>query len=374
MRPHNTTAFSEARDEYLSAIRAYKDFDDTGTDTEANEADVWKRLTAADELFFNCGAITAHEVSSKVSAAVERAGEGLAITDVYSVSALEADLARIKRMEPSQPIRDAFFKWRATVEAIEVAKGDDAFNAASDASTEAYGVLAGTPCTTPGDFIVKQYVRLHDTRGHCQVPDTKADMTANLWDVQRNDDDGRCTLDLIDAQTTYDDINSTDIGANLLAYGRLDFDAEAWLEAADRIGFRVDLSRMPNGSWTFGQCEDLRGEDGPDYSPRLRREQRRLQTLLNPDPRPERLHAICEEIRREWPQLVRDYHSPAMVEGAELLLAGIGYREDWSLDQLYEATKGLSESAQLKVQEALRVTGEAAQTHADALQAERQGA
>src|SRR5690606_13003246 len=99
--------------------------------------------------------------------------------------------------------------------------------------------------------------------------------------------------------------DATDVGANLLAYGLPYFDAAKWLERADAIGLRVDLVQQQDGSWLFGQCMDLTDEENRGNNPRIQREQNRLQRIIANDYGGERrISLLCEEIRRNWPQLV----------------------------------------------------------------------
>lgn len=64
--------------------------------------------------------------------------------------------------------------------------------------------------------------------------------------------------------------------------------------------------------------------------------------------------------------------TPMTLDEARELLDSIGYREDWSRPQLLDAVKGSPDEFLLCVQRALRITGQAAQAKADALEAEPQ--
>ncbi|MXO75350.1 hypothetical protein GRI40_09005 [Altererythrobacter aerius] len=301
MRFHYTLAFSEAKSEYEAAMREYATFDENDDGAEDRAG---KRLDAADAVFWSTPAYTPMELITKMVANDSR-GAGLD-NGFLTTDQICADLHRMQRCASSQPIQERFDAWRAGEVRLEAAQEQEDIDAACNASVELYQALAETPCTTPGDFIIKQYIRLRSTNGHWCVTSTKKAGTANLWDIQVDDHEHEATLETIDKQTTYRDIADTDIGRNLLAYGRTDFDPEAWMETADRIGFKVGLHQQQDGSWGFGwPCTS----DG-DPDPRLRRERDRLMEIVNfPfDGDKSRIRALADVIRLRWPQLM--YSNP----------------------------------------------------------------
>lgn len=154
-----------------------------------------------------------------------------------------------------------------------------------------------TPCTTAGDFIAKSYVNLVGLVGHTWFGDAKEQGWGNIWDANiANEDDERddtCAFN----RAAYFDIDHSDIGANLLAYGQPHFSAELWMERADAIGLQVRVVEF-QGKRTLWQSMDI---DAPHDSP-AGREADRLRRLLAFDTL--RSLDVMEEIERDWPQLI----------------------------------------------------------------------
>lgn len=298
MRLHYTAAFEETRAELRAAIEHYRTFDDEGEGAEEREEAAGKRLHAADEAFFGADIYTASEVLAKFNLGVERAYNSFELTAFYSEDAIRLDLERLRRLEPSPAIYTMFMNFRRAAEAEQDA---GAVDSAHEKRSKAYLTLVRAACTTPGDFILKQYLRLLEVNGGCLAGRWKEDLTANPWDVDISDDVDEGCHDTADKHATYADIDGTDIGANLLAYGLPHFDAEAWMEAADRIGLHVDVIVAADGKRTFGWCEPL-GDEA--LTERIKRERDRLIRIMNFEPG--RIRDIADEIERDWPQLIRN--------------------------------------------------------------------
>lgn len=295
MRFHTTIAFSQVRREYNAALQAYRTYDENDPDAERMAS---VALSRADALFFNVDSYTSHEMQEKVDAAFERS-EGIGgIEEYYSKDAMSADFDRVNRLAATPPVSDAFGVWRRAEEQVQEAIVQQAdLVEPIERSQSAYRALLKERCTTPGDFIVKQYARLRAECGFHSGASERADMTANLWDICR--DEPSHEIENVERHTTYDDINHTDIGMNLLAYGQLSFDAEAWMEAADRVDLRVSLIEQRDGRWMFGiQYQD----DAPPR--RIERERNRLQRLLNWVGIEDRARLVADEICENWPQLL----------------------------------------------------------------------
>lgn len=306
MRYHFTKHFSECRNAYDAALGHYRIFDDESEGAFERERQADATLDSADRVFFNCDAYTPHEIHLKIIHALER-GRGLGgIEDYYRIPAINADFERLKRMAPSSPIDDAFqafrefeIEWNCDPEALDAS--EEALDRA-DQRISLYLAILDLPCTTPGDFILKQWLRLRSESGYTDTPSLQAEGTANLWDIQRDDDDGDGRLNIAERHSTYDDIDATDLGAHLLAYGKTDFDAGEWMEVAVRIGMHVSLILHGyKGKGQIGFGMDLKHND---HSPRMRREQDRLLRIMAFDPDGKRLEQLHHEIKNNWPHLI----------------------------------------------------------------------
>lgn len=367
MRYHLTMPFSQAHTEYEAARHEYATFDDND---RAAEARANERLDKADEALWGAPAVTPTEIAMKIRAAQARGSEDFPIESFYSVKHMLADLERQQGWPCSPDVLAAWAAWRDHEERYEAAasRSDAEGDALLPERNALHKQLHETPCTTPGDFILKQYARLQGVIGHTLYGAAKDDMTGNRYDI---DIDGEIMegglFEEVEYPALYHDIDATDVGANLLAYGLPYFSAEKWMERADAIGLRVNMVQQQDGSWMFGQHMDLEGEENRGNNERLRREQDRLMRIVAKDYGGERRASLlCDEIRREWPQLM---FPNAIFEG-RALLDSIGYSEDWTFEQLFEATRLLPKNDHDKVIAALRASGDAAQAEADALEAE----
>lgn len=209
--------------------------------------------------------------------------------------ALLADLRRLQGHPVSRAIAIAFVRWRAI---HEVWHFDTDGDQNSEAHSEAYHALMATPCTTAGDFMAKAYVNLLGEHGSTLRGTAKADMTGNMWDVDISQADDDREHGEVWQRAAYADLDGSDLGRNLLAYGLPHFSAELWMERADAVGMRVSLIVQEDGSRVFGISEDHDSEDVPEF---VHRERSRLQGIWAFDR--SRTAELCDEIIREWPQL-----------------------------------------------------------------------
>lgn len=305
MRFQITKEFSECRSAYEKALSHYRDYSDEGPGAFEREWAADSALTAAEILYFNCDAHTPHEVHLKLVDALERGRAVCGVEDFYRIPTINADFARIRRMAPSQEIVNAFEAFRS----FEIEWNDDVAaldetnlaKARADDRMRLHSILLGTPCTTAGDFILKQWLRLRFERGHLDTPSLREDGTANLWDIRICEED-EDLADLNGWRSTYRDIASTDLGAHLLAYGRTDFDASEWMDAAARIGLPVNLTLIgEQGKGQIGFGMDLVGRD---ECARLTRERDRLFQIMAHDHDGHRLKSLFSEIEENWPHLI----------------------------------------------------------------------
>ena len=299
MRFHYTAAFCDAHTRYDAARKEYAAFDETDAVAESRAE---SHLGAADTLFFNVDAYTPTEVLAKVEAAHDRARDDFPLTDFYRIDAVRQDMERMRRYSVSPAFADQWEAWAKLDEAW--ACGEEVLSGmpVEDLRNQGYCALQTTGCVTPGDFILKRYMALLTSYGGCDNAAEREAMTANRWDIDTSTFAEEARFDHADLLGAYDDIDSTDLGANLLAYGKLDFDAEAWMEAAERVGQEVNLAQQRDGTWMFGTS--LLYADEGSTRPRIRRERDRLLRLKAWQGGADRHRLLAEEIRANWPQLL----------------------------------------------------------------------
>ena len=302
MRFHTTLAFSEAREEYKAARHQYATFDDSDA---AAEAQANARLDRADEQLWGIAAITPTEVAEKIRAAKERAGDDFPIEAFYSVERMLADLDCMQGWPLSPDFVMAWRAWRNITDELANVKSGEDEDRWTTVQAQLYAETVMRKCTTPDDFILKQYLRLHTTIGGTAYGEAKADMTGNPWDIDITKSHSKPRFECADELGCYDDIDATDIGANLLAYGLPYFDAEAWMERAVALGQGVSLVQQARGGWSLGIHLVYPEEDeGQKPSARVQRERDRLIRILNFQGGIERHRALGDEIRRNWPQFI----------------------------------------------------------------------
>ena len=302
MHLHNTPEFAAARQQYDEAMVAYSQFPDSGPDAKAREDEALATLNRADSAFFDAPAFTPFEIAAKLKAIGERGGgKDFCVTDFYPLEAMREDLGRLQRCEISPRMRTAFETFRAH----EIAWQEEPLlddDPDYQKHVDLYLALLRTPCTTAGDFILKQYASLRCERGGMDTPRLRKDGTANMWDIEIDDLDDEATFSQAEAATLYEDIDGTDIGMNLLAYGQPHFDPSLWLDAADRADLSVSIYRRADGGWSFGITYAAEFSDA-----RHQRDHHRLQRILaSPAAREDRYRMVGDLIRATRPELVHD--------------------------------------------------------------------
>jgi hypothetical protein len=193
--------------------------------------------------------------------------------------AIARDLTDALRPQPSKEMRAAFrgFQKAWMAQALhDLSEEHTESNATllSDDVFQAVKVVFGVPCATAGDFLVKAYVNLLWSAGHTGGFVGRAEPTGNFFDVSLPDIDSDNVVTDDFYLTTYIDLDESDLGACLLATGKIDFDPAAWVDRAANIGIAISLIISADGrrSLSFGLL------DTDDE--RLQREERRLQRIL----------------------------------------------------------------------------------------------
>lgn len=333
MRFHITMPHSDAFKAYEAAAElANAEFDkDLGRNPDYPPLQTAE--TAALKTFMvDTPAVTPTELAQKIKAYHDREMY-MWITGQEYLEAILTDCARMQGWPLSPRFLERWIAWRKLDEVLQsdLSPADEKFH--SDLRAQAYCEIAMADCTTPGDFILKQYLRLHTTNGSTLYGEAKEDRTGNPWDIDIDDHSDEARFETADKLGCYDDINHTDVGMNLLAYGLLYFDAEAWMKAANRTGLKVDLCIQRDGREGvsismlnrnhLGIQEDNDDTPQTPVSPRIKRERDRLRRILAnvceqraPGGGRDRYRAIGDEIRENWPELV--WRAPAIVPADRL--------------------------------------------------------
>jgi len=311
MRFHMTTEFSQARETQAAAEQRAED-----SELEMEDP-AWQALSEQDydaiaKLFTETPAITPTEVAAKL-ALFERRQMSMWSEGASYFAAVLKELAAMQGWPVSSRFLQLWGAWRRLDEQLQTVTTGEEEDRLMELRSRGYVDIVMSDCTTPGDFILKQYLRLLTTHGGTDYGKAKEDGTGNPWDVALDDNSDEARFETADKLGTYHDIDATDVGANLLAYGLPYFDAEKWMERANAIGLRVDLVQQQSGKWMFGQCMDLDDDENRGNNPRLRREQDRLRRIIAKDyGGKERISLLGDEIRRNWPQLVRPLPAEAL--------------------------------------------------------------
>lgn len=302
MRFHYTRHLSDAQRTYAQALFTYEHLDEADPQYTEREAFASRRLANADKLFFNADAFTPSEIRTKVEAAAAR---GLPITDYYSVEALTADLQRLELMAVSPAMMTHFEPWReAEIAFNAVADGEDAsMDTAVDTRFAAFERLMKVDCTSVGDFILKRYTALLHRLCGCTDLAARRQAIANIWDPNIGMTD--CDMaasgpEGVELRSAYEDIEQTDVGANLMTYGLPYFCAKSWLETAEWSGHSVSLIEQRDGTWMIGQSMQYRVEGVPH----LDRVRDRLLRILAFPYGVDRFRILADEIRRSAPDLI----------------------------------------------------------------------
>lgn len=303
MRFHTTLPFSAKRRAASDAYAVFSTEFDRDDSSAATKRASLAEGKAIEEMLVH-PALTPKEVQTKLELVFER---DVLMWDFgpAAAAALVNDLQRLQGHPVSPMIAEALAAWRATHEAWSLA-GDDE-DGKGDAHSAAYHVLMETPCTTAGDFMAKAYVNLLGDNGSTLHGEAKADLTGNLFDIDIDQAVNMIDQGEVWQRAAYADLDASDLGANLLAYGLPHFSAEHWLERADAVGLQVSAIIHEDGGRGF--CQSFPIHDGPN-SARIDREWDRLHRLAA-FPEGNRVQALIAEIEAEWPQLVRRSSLPS---------------------------------------------------------------
>ncbi len=282
-----TFEFAAARATHEAAFAAFKSACDIAAPDEPTHqaiGEAWQDAT--DELLMT------------PAGTVSGLGEKLAIIDEREIrlwedwpryrDALDRDFLDLRR--PAATIRLPFEAWRAAYLAHYHCTGsDDEAHGLCTLESEAYKALLAAPCCSPGDFLVKAYVGLINELGS-GVPDPNR----SAFEIDIEKADHPAWGDDAWQRSAYRDLDHSDLGAGLLAFGRLEFSAEEWLERAEAIGLSVRL--VPAERHSVGGLVVEMRDDGCDE--RITRERNRLRRMLAFDPRRAELirNAILESL------------------------------------------------------------------------------
>lgn len=317
MRFHTTIEHSELLTKWERAYATHDAFAEAGDDgtgfggTEESDLASKAEYDSLDA-FLRSPAITPTEMRQKIATMRKRGPlhldelcwneEGI----TAYLDRLEADLSQMQSWPVSPAVLAAWTEWRAHDERYAAAVDDEESDAMLPERNRLYSELHQTACTTPGDFILKQYARLHGVIGSTLYGTAQKDGTGNLYDIDIDAEIMEGGLfEKIEYPALYRDIDDTDVGANLLAYGLPYFDAKLWMQRAAAVGQGVSLVQQQHGGWSLGVHFVYPEEgEGKVPTPRIRRERDRLLRILNFQCGTDRHRAVGDEIRAHWPHLV----------------------------------------------------------------------
>jgi len=206
---------------------------------------------------------------------------------------LENDIRSLMRPSVSAQMADAFEKWADAWNAFHYAEydedGDNAGNlpiAVTTAEEQAWAALMAVPCATPGDFLAKAYVDLLQDVGAWS--DGFPFQIKGVFEQEEGVLDANAFL--------YDDLRNCDLGRCMLALGRIDFDAKAWIEATVAVGGQFKVMVDHNGR-TFWQ-----GMDPDNQADHAKARHRMLQELIGGEFHVERTKAVCDLVEAHYPE------------------------------------------------------------------------
>lgn len=288
-----TFDFAAARSEERAAFEAFDALARSERVDEPKSTAAGQRWDAACDRLLSTPAGTAAGLGEKLALIEGREMAGWKDWSRHR-DAIARDLLELRR--PAATLHEPFGAWRAAFLAYgtgcdQSSIGDDAEQrktALCDTTAQAFHALLAAPCASPGDFMLKVYVDGLQTLGRVEP---------GSWDIDIAQADHVTIFHDAWQRSAYRDLDQSDLGACLLAFGRLDFSASDWIERALALNVLLDVHGAGAGQVSLrinhhhpGQCE------------RRQRERRRLTRLLAFDP--SRTIAVGEAILRDWPQLV----------------------------------------------------------------------
>lgn len=240
-----TPQFAAAHTAHREAWATYEAFVGKGDETSPEATAAEAREEQLLDEFICFPASTPTEIAVKMNYMRERDIDiRWAEARSRNLRQIERDLIQMQRPCVSPQVAAAFEIWVEANAAID-AVPDDETTALCHKAAAAFQVMAETPCTSPGDFMLKAYADYLDSWG----PNSPVD-DAGWFAFELNATD---PVDLIDgnsdiayAKALVRDINDTDLGRCLQALGRVDFDAEAWVAATKRCGQHIAVVTLEN--------------------------------------------------------------------------------------------------------------------------------
>lgn len=301
MRFHTTKQFADLQAALKAADQAFEAEFDKDEESAATTAALDETHRALAFLAVS-SATTPTEVRRKLEVFEER--EAHKLKDPFRAelfAGLRVDLARLQGHPVGPALGPAFMRWRGLYEqAYYTARSDEDADRLCNERHAEFVALMAVPCTTPGDFFTKTYVNLLEHYGSTLVGPAREDLTGNGYDICLDEVQDPVEENAVWVRTAYSDLDATDIGANLLAYGMPCFSAEKWMERADAVDLGVTVTIDAAGKRWLGISMNH-----PDEPPAfVRRERDRLQRLSAFYDGENRVAAIVKEIEREWPQLI----------------------------------------------------------------------
>lgn len=252
MRLHTTIGYVEAKAAHVAAWSAYEAIVDTG-DEESPEAVSASELEEKLLDAFICRpAVTPTEVAGKLNYMRERDID-ISWAEVRSrnLEQIERDLIELQRPCVSPSVAQAFAAWNgAYLTLCNHAGGDEEGNRLCRVAAAAFQVMVEHPCTTPGDFMVKAFANHLDAHGPAGITGEPGRSLFEL-DAARIVDTIDGNSDVAYAKSLVRDIDECDLGRCLQAMGRVDFDAAAWITAAERAGMTMYVTYQRDGSPSF---------------------------------------------------------------------------------------------------------------------------
>ena len=202
---------------------------------------------------------------------------------------LENDLRSLMRPCVSAEMADAFERWADAWQAFHDAEYDSEDKLPFDVihtESMAWGNVMSIPCSTPGDFLAKAYVDLLQDVGAWS--DGFPFQIKGAFEQEEGVQDANAFL--------YDDLRNCDLGRCMLALGRIDFDAKAWIEATVAVGGQFKVMIDPSGR-TFWQ-----GMDPDNQTDHAKARHRMLQELIGGEFHVERTKAVCDLVEAHYPE------------------------------------------------------------------------
>lgn len=292
MRFHMTLPFAKAQKAHEIAYAGVAVAEDTLKPGTAEYEAVHTAEYDALDVLMATDAVTPTEIIVKLEHFTNREMYCWKDCEQY-LDKIKTDLRHMQGHPVSPAMRACWRVWRVHDMQYDAAarRSETEADAMRENRNKLYAEMAMMHCTTPGDFILKQYFRMLTTHGGQERFEQREDGTDNRWDISLDHADDQARFDRADNLGTYQDLDDCDIGRNLLAYGEPDFHPDLWCDAAKRVGLAVSV--VSDGLSLFVN------EDEPFSSERIKRERVRLRRILAFGM--DRAAMIAEELKTNWP-------------------------------------------------------------------------